>query len=193
MSLESPLLSRVVRLLSSGTGDPRLPTFPLARSVPGHSGDTRPFAIVLQETVGRIDVGCSSVKILREIARISPVWRFARHPLTAPVITGFHGRTGGERGQRRVIPNVHAESSEFYRANRPPGGNWKLDYSGNNSMLVHRGTALLGIVGEIEKPRLRESVVPRIASVVADSTRVAHIDCICMHLLGYSLFPRCIV
>lgn len=57
MSLESPLLSRVVRLLSFGTGDPRLPTFPLARSVPGQSGDTRPFAIVLQETLARIDSG----------------------------------------------------------------------------------------------------------------------------------------
>ena len=77
MSLESPLLSRVVRLLSFGTGDPRLPTFPLARSVPGQSGDTRPFAIVLQETLARIDsaLGAFSVKILREIARISTVFR----------------------------------------------------------------------------------------------------------------------
>lgn len=78
MSLESPLLSRVVRLLSFGTGDPRFPTFPLARSVPGQSGDTRPFAIVLQETLARIDAvswGASSVKILREIARISTAFR----------------------------------------------------------------------------------------------------------------------
>lgn len=97
VSLESPLLSRVVRLLSFGTGDPRLPTFPLARSVPGQSGDTRPFVIVLQETLARIDVGSPRGLFLplarKFFARLHVFQRcFVRHPLTALVITGFHER-----------------------------------------------------------------------------------------------------
>lgn len=57
-----------------------------------------------------------------------------------------------------MVANLYAENTEFYRANRPPGGNWKLDYSGNNSMLVHRATALLGIVEQIEKRGLENSI-----------------------------------
>lgn len=57
-----------------------------------------------------------------------------------------------------MVANLYAENTEFYRANRPPGGNWKLDYSGNNSMLVHRATALLGIVEQIEKHGVENSI-----------------------------------
>lgn len=40
-----------------------------------------------------------------------------------------------------MVANLYAENTEFYRANRPPGGNWKLDYSGNKTRCSY--TALL--------------------------------------------------
>lgn len=75
------------------------------------------------------------MKILREIARISTAFR----PTSFDRAGNYwfsRERTGELEG--RMVANLYAENTEFYRANRPPGGNWKLDYSGNNSMLVHR-------------------------------------------------------
>lgn len=139
---QSPSFSRVVRLLSSATADPRLPTFPLARSVPGLSGDTRPFP----RSFSRKRSGSGSPwKFFAARLHVSHR-RCARHPLTALVITGFYGGREGAGEERAALAGSQRGNSEFYRANRPPGGNWKLDYSGNN----WRATALLGIVRKIE-------------------------------------------
>lgn len=82
----------------------------------------------------------SREEILREIARISTVFRptsfdragnywFSREKTVQGVVEG------------RMVANLYAENTEFYRANRPSGGNWKLDYSGNKTRCSY--TALL--------------------------------------------------